>query len=105
MNQEWYANREFYKAAFSDSSQNAIREYVFTFFYNLGMNTMKKHFELDSLPLKMEYGVRSHSHAAVEITLEWLKGEVNYTPEEFAMLQHHYMPQALKDAYGIEGEY
>ena len=103
--EKMYANREFYKAAFSDSSQNAIRKYAFTFFYDLGTNAMKKHFGLDSLPLEMEYGVRSHSHAAVEITLEWLKGEVNYTPEEFAMLQHHYMPQALKDAYGIEGEY
>lgn len=103
--EKMYKNRKFYKAVFSDTSQNAIRGYTFSFFYELGTNAMKNHFALETLPLEMEYGVRAHSHAAVEITMEWLKGEVSYTPEEFAMLQYYYMPQPLKDAYGIEGDF
>lgn len=98
-------NRDFYRTVFSDNSQNAIRDYTYNYFYKLGTGYMKQHFGMNELPIEMEYGVRSHSHASIEITMEWLKGEVNYTAEEFARLQYHFMPPELKEAYGIEGDY
>ena len=103
--EKMYQNKEFYKAAFSDNSQNAIRHYTYKFFYDLGTDAMQKHFGLDVLPTDMEYAVISHSHATIEITMEWLLGKLDYTPEQFARLQYHFMPQDLKDAYGIEGEF
>lgn len=98
-------NRDFYKAVFSDNSQNAVRHYAFDFFYKLGTDAMKKHFDIEALSPVMDYAVLSHSHATIDITMEWLLGELDYTPEQFARLQYHFMPQDLKDAYGIEGNY
>lgn len=103
--EKMYHNRKFYRSVFSDNSQNAIRHYTYQFFYKLGTDAMKAHFGLDTLPPVMEYAVMSHSHATIEITMEWLLGEHDYTPEQFARLQYRFMPQELKEAYGIEGEY
>ncbi len=98
-------NKDFYKAVFTDNSQNAVRHYTYSYFYKLGTDAMKEHFAIDILPPEMEYAVMHHSHATVEITIEWLLGEHDYTPEQFARLQYHFMPDDLKAAYGIVGEY
>lgn len=98
-----YNNRSFYKAVFSDDSQNAVRSYIYRYFYDLGTDAMKEHFHLEVLPADMDYAVRSHAYACIGLTFEWLRGELNYTPEQFARLQYRFMPQQLKDAYGISG--
>lgn len=66
---------------------------------------MKKHFQTETLSIDKDYAVRAHAHACVELSFEWLKGELEYTPEQFARLQYRFMPSVLKEAYGIEGEY
>ena len=99
------ANRAFYKAAFSDTSQNAIRPYLYRYFCEEGTEAMKKHFQTETLSIDKDYAVRAHAHACVELSFEWLKGELEYTPEQFARLQYRFMPSVLKEAYGIEGEY
>ena len=53
----------------------------------------------------MNYAVRSHAYACIGLTFEWLQGELDYTPEQFARLQYRFMPQKLKDAYGIKGDF
>lgn len=100
-----YENRAFYRAVFSDTSQNAIRNYSYKYFCDLGAAAMKKHFGLEVLTMEMDYAVRAHAHACNELSFEWLKGDLNYTPEQFAILQYRYMPAELKEAYGIEGEF
>lgn len=103
--EKMYSNRHFYRAVFSDTSQNAIRSYTYKFFVDQGTEAMKKHFGLEVLTIEMDYAVRSHAHACTELSFEWLKGDLKYTPEQFATLQYRYMPAELKAAYGIEGEY
>ncbi len=96
-----FSNRAFYKAVFTDTSQNAVRKYIYDYFYRLGTGAMKEHYHLDSLPEEMDYAVRSHAYACIGLTFEWLQGQVSYTPEQFARLQYRFMPQQLRDAYGI----
>jgi len=103
--EKMYHNRSFYRAIFSDTSQNAIRNYSYKYFCELGFSVMKKHFGIEVLTKEMDYAVRAHSHACCELSFEWLKGDLDYTPEQFAILQYRYMPAELKAAYGIEGEY
>ena len=103
--EKMYQNRTFYRAVFSDTSQNAIRHYSYRYFCELGASAMKKHFGIEVLTTEMEYAVRAHSHACCELSFEWLRGDLNYTPEQFATLQYRYMPPELKAAYGIKGEY
>lgn len=66
---------------------------------------MKNHYHLEVLTMEMDYALRAHAHACCELSFEWLKGELNYTPQQFATLQYRYMPLELKEAYGIKGEY
>lgn len=103
--EKMYQNRSFYRAVFSDTSQNAIRNYSYQYFCDLGSSAMKKHFHLEELSMEMDYAIRAHSHACCELSFEWLKGDLNYTPRQFATLQYRYMPSELKEAYGITGEY
>ena len=100
-----YDDRAFYRAVYTDNSQNAIRHYLYQYFYDLGTEVMKKHFELETLPPEKDYAVRSHAYSCIGITMDWLQGEVLYSPEEFAALQYRFMPRDLRAAYGIEGEY
>ena len=66
---------------------------------------MKKHFHMEVLPEDMDYAVRSHAYACISLTFEWLQGELDYTPDQFARLQYRFMPDRLKEAYGIEGDF
>lgn len=100
-----YEKKDFYKAVFSDTSQNAIRHYSYGYFVKQGSEAMKKHFHTETLSMERDYAVRAHAHACVELSFEWLKGELSYTPEQFARLQYRFMPADLKAAYGITGEY
>lgn len=99
-----YKDRSFYKAVFSDNSQNSIRKGMVSYYYELGTNLMKQLLGLEVLPIEMDYAVKSHAYASIGMCFDWLLGKVNYTPEEFARLQFHFMPAELKDAYGIEGD-
>lgn len=92
----------FYKKAFSDNSQNAIQQYLFEYFVSLGMDAVKRHFDLETLDMETIYAIKSHSFACVGHTKEWLEGKSGYTPEQFARLQYRFMPEVLKLAYGIK---
>ena len=99
------ADQTFYKAVYSDNSQNSIRNDLFRYFYTLGRDMMKHHFGIEDLTVEMDYAVRSHAYASIGMAFDWLQGKVAYTPEQFARLQYHFMPKDLRDAYGIIGEY
>lgn len=96
------AKRSFYKKVFSDHSQNAIHQYMFDYYVALGIDAVKRHFHLETLDKETIYAIKSHSFACVGHTKEWLEGKSGYTPEEFAHLQYTFMPEILKQAYGIE---
>ena len=93
--------QSFYKKAFSDKSQNAISQYIFGFYVQLGTDIVKRYLDTDTLDAETEYAIKSHSYACVGHTVEWLQGQTDYTPEEFARLQYLFMPPVLKQAYGI----
>ena len=94
--------KRFYRQAFSDRSQNAVSEYVFDYFVQLGTEAVKAHLGADKPDRETLYMIKSHSFACVGHTIEWLNGVSDYTPEEFAHLQYITMPEVLRDAYGIQ---
>lgn len=97
-------NAAFYRKAFSDRSQNAVRDYVLDYFTQAGENTVRSRLGEAALDVEARYAIRSHSFACVGHTVEWLAGKTSYTPEEFARLQYRFMPLVLKRAYGISEE-
>lgn len=94
-------NQGFYKKAFSDKSQNAISHYIFDFYVQLGTDAVKRYLAMDTLDAETIYAIKSHAYACVGHTVEWLQGQTDYSPEEFAQLQYLSMPPVLKRAYGI----
>lgn len=97
-----YEHRHFYRKAFTDKSQNAVSKYVYDYFVSLGSEAVKKMQNTDTIDKETLYFIKSHAFACVGHTIEWLCGEADYTPEEFAHLQYMTMPLILKKAYGIK---
>ena len=94
-------NEAFYRKAFSDKSQNAVSQYAYEYFTQLGYSAVKTYLGTDTLDALTLYVIKSHSYACVGHTIEWLEGRTSYTPVEFAALQYDTMPKILKKAYGI----
>lgn len=91
----------FYKKAFADRSQNAVRQYIVEYFTKLGEDRIVQELGEEALTTDARFFVRGHSFACLGHTLEWLNGKSDYTPEEFARLQYQFMPDILKRAYGV----
>lgn len=104
MMRRMYEKREFYRAVFSDHSQNAIRNYIYQYFYHEGARALKAKEGVDLLPAETDYALRSYTYACIDLTFEWLRGELPYTPDQLALLQFRFMPKELKSAYGVTEE-
>ncbi len=95
-------NEVFYRRAFSDKSQNTITQYINDMFVQLGKDVVSKHLDSKELSREDLYAIKSYTFACVGHTKEWLEGKSAYTPLEFANLQYRFMPEILRQAYGIE---
>lgn len=99
-----YAKRGFYRKAFRDRSQNAISRYIFDYFVKLGQDTVIRKSGDEGIDTFTDYTIKAHAFACIGHTMQWLNGESNYSPEEFAHLQYLTMPEVLRNAYDIQIE-
>ncbi len=96
--------KDFYRSVYSDQSQNAIRNYIFQYFFRAGEEALKVQSGIDRLPAETDYALRAYTYACIDLTFEWLKGELPYSPDQLALLQFRFMPEELKSAYGVTEE-
>ncbi len=90
---------QFYRKAFSDSSQNSIEQYIYEKFVEQGEEIVRSYTGNSSLSQNDLYDIKSYSFACIGHTREWLNGKSEYSPEEFAHQQYRSMPDILRNAY------
>lgn len=88
----------FYKKAFDDNSQNAISSYIQDYDVNILKQILKKHLGVTKLNEEMIFAIKYHSYGCLNYTIEWLTGNSDVTPEEFAELQYKYMPSIIRES-------
>ncbi len=96
-----YKRRHFYRKVYYGHTQNAVSEYCFRYFVDLGRAAYRAETGQKDIDVLTDYAIKSHSYACVGHTIQWLNGYSSYTPEEFAHLQYQTMPDVLKKAYKI----
>jgi probable dihydroxyacetone kinase regulator len=69
----------FYKKAFDDNSQNAIRYYIQDYDVNILMQILKKHLSVSKLDEEMIFAIKYHSYGYLNYTIEWLTGNSDLT--------------------------
>lgn len=96
-----WEHRNFYRAAYSDKSQNSISEHIQEFDVRLMSEVAAKHLgvRVDELTEWQVFAIKHHSYGSISCTLEWLRGEIQASPAEFAAWEFSRMPDFMLEAY------
>lgn len=92
-------DKDFYRRALEDHSQNSLRKYLLDFYVRTEEEVLKKHLGVEKLELETWYMVTGYSYACLEHTCAWLSGESSLTVDELARQMYLTMPEILKTAY------
>jgi len=99
-----WSRRDFYRAAFTDKSQNSISEYIQEFDVCLMGEILARHLgiEVEELSEWQLFAIKHHSYGSIGCTLEWLRGEIAITPAELARWEFDRLPGFMREAYGLD---
>lgn len=97
--QRLWERRDFYRRAFEEDSQNSINRYLLQFSVEANEAALKRHLGVRSLSLCHAFEARHFAHGNVGCVTDWLRGEVDATPEQLAAEMFRCMPEVLRDAY------
>lgn len=98
LNRLW-SHRSFYKKAFADRSQNSIEWHIHQANVERSEEVLKRHLGIKEISGEQRYAIIYHSFGCVSTTAEWLRGNLDATPLEFAQRQCQCMPGFLKQAH------
>lgn len=94
-----WSRREFYRRAFEDRGQNSIESYIHRFDVELGTETVLRATGAESLTPRQQFLIKSSSYGSIFCVVEWLKGQLEASPEDFAAWVIEGMPAFLREAY------
>lgn len=89
-------NRNFYKKAFADSSQNALWQYIQEYNVEMYSNMLKKHYGLSELSEEVLFSLQYHCHGCLGLTYDWVMNDFPIPAEELARRMTMVMPEVLK---------
>ena len=94
-----WARRNFYRIAFADKSQNSIERHIQEFDVAMSTGVVLRHSGAKKLSDQWIFDIKSHSYGSIGCTIEWLRGELDATPEKLAAWECVSMPAFLLEAY------
>lgn len=96
--------RSFYRAAFTDRSQNSISEYIQEFDVRMMGEVLARYrgVDPDGLSEWDRFTITHHSYGSIGCTLEWLRGDIDITPAQLAAWEFDRMPAFMRKAYGLD---
>ncbi len=95
----FWAKRDFYRRAFEDDSQNSIQRYLLEYCIKTNEMLLKRHLGVSTLSPDRSFAARHFSHGNVGCLVEWLKGDINATPEQLSTYMFACMPPVIREAY------
>ena len=96
-----WERRAFYREAFEDKSRYSITAHIQDFDVTLMTAIVTEHLGVDRLTPQQTFAIKHFSHGSIGCTLEWLRGEMEATPQELAAWEFASMPDFLGRAYGM----
>lgn len=94
-----WKRRDFYRTAFADKSQNSIERHIQEFDVEMSTSVVLRHSGAKELSAQRLFDIKSHSYGSIGCTIEWLRGELDTTPEKLAAWECERMPAFLLAAY------
>lgn len=94
-----WGRRRFYRVAFSDKSQNSIESYIQEFDVRMSSATVRKHAGLSSLSDQQMFDIKHQSYGSIGCIIEWLKGDLKMSANQFAAWEFSRMPAFLAEAF------
>lgn len=86
----------FYKRAYEDSSQNALRHYMLEYFVRRYTKLVKEKLGTDILDTQLAYSIRFYCMGAVGMTQEWVLKDNITSAETVVRMMFQSMPENLR---------
>lgn len=90
------AEAAFYRKAFMDYSQNALRHYILDYDIELYERMLKESLQVEELPEDIRFSVRYHCHGCLGLSIDWITSNSPLSPRELAQKMTDNMPEILK---------
>ena len=94
-----WARRAFYRRSFEEDVQNSIERHLLQFSVEANEAALKRHLGVAKLAREHSFEARHFAHGNVGCVIDWLRGELQVTPEQLAASMFACMPTTLHDAY------
>ncbi|MBQ9001856.1 MAG: TetR/AcrR family transcriptional regulator C-terminal domain-containing protein [Eggerthellaceae bacterium] len=94
-----WARRDFYRRAFEEDAQNSIERYLLQFSIEANEAALKRHLGVAKLSRERAFEARHFAHGNVGCVIDWLRGDMDATPDQLATYMFANMPAALRKAY------
>lgn len=93
----FYENRQFLVNALKHTSgQDSFVEYVRKYNTDLLSAEVRKKLMTEYIPAEIYSMIKIYVYGTVQFMLEWLTGEIDFTPEQVAQMWEMSLPQPLK---------
>ena len=86
----------FYKQAYEDHSQNALRHYILEYFCKLYEEKALEALGTEELDPQIRYSIRMFVHGGVGMSREWFLADATQSAEEIAAMMFASMPANLE---------
>ena len=94
-----WTRRDFYQRAFADKSWNSIENHIHRTNLSATKALLKKYSGISVLTAEQKHDILFHSYGSVGTVIEWLKGNIQASPESLAAWHCRHMPAFLRDAH------
>ncbi len=102
MNKRLEKHKKFYKAAYLDTSQNSLADYMVRMYIEMEERALCKYLNQETLDPELMYDIKCYSYACIMHSKYWLTDEEKMTAEYFASQMYRTMPELLKRAYASQ---
>ena len=95
----FWSERDFFRNALKDRSQNSLDTYLLDFYIKSEREAICRYQGTEKLDEETEYVIRQYSYGCLGTTIEWILGKNGLSVESMAHYQYLCMPDILKRAW------
>lgn len=93
---------QFYKQAYADHSQNALRGYILEYFQELYERAVKDRSGVEHLDEETRFSIRMFIYGGIAMSREWLENDAADPAIEVTRMMFQCMPENLKEIFREE---
>lgn len=90
---------QFYKQAYADHSQNALRNYILEYYETLYEQAVKERLSVDRLDEQTVFSIKMFVYGGIAMSREWLMSDTAAPALDVTRMMFRCMPQDLKEIF------